>query len=381
MSVETAEPSALNPFPYYRYMRKTRPVNFNANYRTWEVFRYAEVQQVLSDYANFSSSVIAGNASVQQNPLGASLISIDPPRHRQLRSLVTQAFTPRTVAHMSERITTLVNELLDKVIAAGKMDAIEDLAYPLPVMVIAEMLGIPSEDRARFKLWSDALVGATFMGGNPQEAMSRYFQEIIRQRRREPKDDLISDLLAVQIEGEHLSEVELLGFCVLLLVAGNETTTNLIGNALLCFDEQPEVMAQLRAEPTLIPAAIEEVLRYRSPLQFMYRRAINDVTLGDQNIKAGQVVIAWIGSANRDESQFTDPDTFDIRRDTQRNLAFGHGIHFCLGAPLARLEGRIALTILLERLPNLRRQREFPLQALGSNLIYGVKKLPVTFTL
>ena len=217
------------------------------------------MQRVLSDYATFSSN-FGGQG---QDPLSNSLISMDPPRHRQLPYLVTQAFTPRSVARLAERITTITTELLDNVVANGHMDIIDDLSYPLPVIVIAEMLGIPQEDRERFKHWSDAIVGVTSSGGNnPQQEMGAYFLNMIEQRRRDPEDDLISALLAAQIDGVHLDQRVLLGFCILLLVAGNETTTNLIGNALLCFDEHPATMDQLRAEPDLMPSAVEEVLRH-----------------------------------------------------------------------------------------------------------------------
>ncbi len=368
---------ALNPFPRYRIMREEHPVFFNPEYRFWQVFRYEDVQRVLSDYSSFSSG-FGGDQG--RDPLSASMISMDPPRHRQLRNLVTQAFTPRSIAQLSDRITTIVNTLLDEVAERGRMDIIDDLAYPLPVTVIAEMLGIPHEDRKRFKIWSDAVVGAgNGEYSNSQLEMGAYFLNMIAQRSREPKDDLISALLNAQIDGQHLNQQELLGFCVLLLVAGNETTTNLIGNALLCFDEHPEVMEQLRSDPELIPGAIEEVLRYRSPVQYMYRRAATDVTIRDSEIKAGQMLLAWIGSANRDEAQFPDPDNFDIRRTPNRHIAFGHGIHFCLGAPLARLEAKITLTLLLERFYDIQRVRNVPLESTGSDLVFGVKHLPITF--
>jgi cytochrome P450 len=305
---------------------------------------------------------------------------MDPPRHRQLRNLVTQAFTPRSVAQLTERITAIINTLLDEVADTGQMDIIDNLAYPLPVIVIAEMLGIPREDRERFKAWSDAVVGASYAeGGNPQVEMGMYFLDMIQRRSQEPKDDLISALLSAQIDGQHLNQRELLGFCILLLVAGNETTTNLIGNAFVCFDEHPEVMEQLRAEPALIPGAIEEVLRYRSPVQFMYRRAVANTTIRDQEIQAGQTVLARIGSANRDEAQFPNADRFDIRRTPNRHIAFGYGIHFCLGAPLARLEAKIALTMMLERFHEIKRVPGTTLEATGSDLVYGVKHFPVTF--
>ena len=370
------EDQLLNPFPWYSMMRKADPVHYYEHYNIWQVFRYEDVLRVLSDYAAFSSK-FGGSA---EDPLSNSLVSMDPPRHRQLRTIVTQAFTPRSVARLAERITAIVTELLDKVVANGRMDIVDDLSYPLPVIVIAEMLGIPQEDRERFKLWSDAIVSTISAGGNnPQQEMGAYFLTMIEQRRQDPEDDLISALLAAQIDGIHLDQRELLGFCILLLVAGNETTTNLIGNALLCFDEHPEVMEQLRAEPDLVPTAIEEVLRYRSPVQMMYRHVVADVTLGDRNIRAGQMIMAQIGSANRDEAQFPDADTFDIRRTPNRHIAFGHGIHFCLGAPLARLEAKIALTLLLERLQDIRRIRDIPLEALTSDVVYGVKHIPVTF--
>jgi cytochrome P450 len=374
------EDRLLNPFPWYAAMRKSRPLYYHETFDAWQVFRYDDVLRVLSDHAAFSSNFGGGPGGEDGDPLSASLVATDPPRHRQLRNLVTQAFTPRSVANLSDRITAIANDLLDQVVAEGRMDVVDDLSYPLPVIVIAEMLGIPHEDRARFKAWSDAIVGSSFEGeSNPQRAMSGYFLGMIEQRRREPQDDLISALMAAQIDGVHLNQRELLGFCVLLLVAGNETTTNLLANAILCFDEHPEVMEQLRAQPELIPGAIEEVLRYRSPVQMMYRRAISDLTIDGNQIRAGQMVLAQIGSANRDEAQFPEPDNFDIGRTPNKHIAFGHGIHFCIGAPLARLESKIVLTMLLERLRDIRRVRTVPLEPTGSEVVYGVKHVPVTF--
>jgi cytochrome P450 len=209
--------------------------------------------------------------------------------------------------------------------------------------------------------------------------MTAYFYRLVEERRRAPRNDLVSALIAAQIEGEQLSLPELLGFCVLLLVAGNETTTNLIGNAILSFDEQPGTLDELRVHPELLPGAIEEVLRFRSPVQSMFRQVARPTTIGEQHLEAGASVLAWIGSANRDEQAFEDPDRFDIHRAPNKHLAFGHGIHFCLGAPLARLESRIALEALLRRLPNLRRVPGTLLEAQDSFIVYGVKSLPVTF--
>ena len=365
----------LDLFPWYQTMRQTNPVAYNSQFDNWSVFRYNDVQRVLSEHATFSSEYM-GTGS----PIGASIIGIDPPRHRKLRSLVTQAFTPRTIAQFTPRITAIVNELLDKVVAKGEMDVIDDLANPLPVTVIAEMLGIPQKDRADFKQWSDEIVGASHTpGSNPHAKMANYYLQMFQQRRSEPRDDLVTHLMNAQIDGEHLSMTELLGFCILLLVAGNETTTHLISNTIWTFDEHPEAVEQLRANPVLLPDALEEVLRYRSPVKLMHRVLVKDTTLGDKELREGQMVTAWIGSANHDETQFPDAETFDFQRTPNRHLAFGYGIHFCIGAPLARLEARIALEVILERLLDIRRERDIPLEATDSFILYGVKRMPITF--
>jgi cytochrome P450 len=366
-------PFGLDPFPWYAMMRESAPVFLDPRRRNWSVFKYNDVQRVLSEHSVFSSQF-----SGSDRPLDSSIITMDPPRHRQLRSLVTLAFTPRTIARLEVRIREIVKELLDNVEPRGRMDIVSDLATPLPVTVIAELLGVPLADRESFKLWSDQLVGAAPSNGkNPQESMSDYFSWIIEQRRKDPQDDLISALLVAQIDGKHLTEQELLGFCVLLLVAGNETTTHLIGNAIWCFDDHPQAWAELRSNPALLPNAIEEVLRYRSTVKLMFRVTTQDTRIGDKDLPAGSGVSAWIGSANRDEEQFPDAATFDIHRSPNRHLAFGHGIHFCLGAPLARLESKVALGILLERFPNMRRDRDVELEPVTSFVLHGLKSLPV----
>jgi cytochrome P450 len=363
----------LTPFPWYRAMRNAAPVAQDPNYGSWQVFRYADVQRVLSEYETFSSRM--GDAS----PISQSLIGMDPPRHRQLRTLVSQAFTPRAVENLAPRIREITDQLLDGITARGRFDAIADLAVPLPVIVIAELLGIPSSDRAQFKVWSDDITGNSSYGGGQRE-MAAYFYRFVEERRREPRDDLVSALLRAEVDGQHLSMTELLGFCVLLLVAGNETTTNLIGNALLSFGEDaPEAMELLAEQPALLPGAIEEVLRFRSPVQCMFRVTARPARLGDQEVPAGESVVAWIGSANRDEAVFEAPERFDVRRSPNKHIAFGHGPHFCLGAPLARLEARIALEEVLRRLPNLRRVPDASLEPLESFIVYGLKHLPMTF--
>ncbi len=380
----------LDPFPFYRAMRETNPVYFDPSRRNWNVFRYEDVQQVLSDFKSFSSQFRGESDANADEPFSASMISTDPPRHRQLRNLVTQAFTPNAVDALAPRIKTLVQEYLDRVTPTGQMDVIRDFGEPLPVTVIAEMLGVPAADREQFKRWSDAVVSMAsfgenvdieqFTGNSAVLEMSAYFFEMIEQRTNAPQDDLISRLLAANIEGEHLGLIEVLGFCVLLLVAGNETTTNLIGNALLCFTEQPEVWSRLRQHPELLPQAIEEVLRYRAPVQSMFRVAATDVSLSGETIPRGARVVAWIGSANHDEKQFADAERFDLERAPGRHLAFGHGIHYCLGAPLARLEARLALAALLERFSSVERVLDVELERLPSMIVYGVKSLPITFT-
>ncbi len=375
-----SDDARLNPFPWYRTMRAEHPVYRDGGGWAWNVFRYDDVLHVLSDYETFSSQFAGDRREDSRDPLSASLISTDPPRHRQLRALVTQAFTPRAVEALAPRITQIVDGLLDSALDGGRMDVIDDLAYPLPVIVIAELLGIPAADRARFKLWSDSVVGGGNMGSpTAQREMAAYFMTMVEQRRVAPGDDLISGLLRAEIEGQHLSLTELLGFCALLLVAGNETTTNLIGNAMLCFAEHPQVWERLRADPSRVPAAVEEVLRFRSPVQSMFRVAAAGAEIDGQAVPAGSHVVAWIGSANHDEAQFQDPERFDLDRAPNKHIAFGHGIHFCLGAPLARLEGKIALTALAERLAAFDIAPGARLEPFDSTIVYGVKHLPVRY--
>ena len=375
----------LDPFPQYERMRESAPVFLDEQSGSWHVFRYDDVQRVLSEHTSFSSRMGGDESSEAGHLFASSLITTDPPRHRQLRSLVTQAFTPKAVDALAPRISELTDELLEGIASRGPADLIEALAYPLPVIVISELMGIPAEDRDRFKRWSDVIVSQTRTGEATEDhqaanqEMSMYFLDLIEQRRSRPGDDLISNLLAAEINGQKLNVAELLGFCALLLVAGNETTTNLIGNAVLCFTEVPGTIDRILTEPALLPQAIEEVLRFRSPVQSMYRVTVADTTLGDVRIPAGAPVVAWIGSANRDARQFDRPAQFDVDRGQIRHLAFGHGIHFCLGAPLARLEARIALEATLTRLPGLALAPGAQLERMDSTIVYGVKALPVSW--
>lgn len=383
MDVTQAAEYPLDPFPHYEQMRAAAPVFQDGQSGSWHVFRYDDVQRVLSEHATFSSRMGGENPSGSGQLFASSLITADPPRHRQLRSLVTQAFTPKAVDALAPRIAGLTDELLEGIAARGSGDLIKELAYPLPVIVISELMGIPAEDRERFKQWSDVIVSQNRTGpaSDGQDAtaseMIEYFLALIDQRRSRPGRDLISSLLSAEIDGQKLTVPELLGFCSLLLVAGNETTTNLIGNAVLCLSESPGSLERVLKEPALLPQTLEEVLRFRSPVQSMYRVTVAETILGDQRIPAGAPVVAWIGSANRDGQQFERPAEFDIDRNPNRHLAFGHGIHFCLGAPLARLEARIALEALPARLPGLSLAHEAQLERMESTIVYGLKALPV----
>ncbi len=374
----------LNPFPWYRVLRELHPVYYSPEFHSWFIARYQDVQYIIDNPGQFSSE-----QSVRRRPLGTpeeekgiarTLLWADPPHHRQLRSLVSQAFTPRTVADLESRVTEIVHIHLNNVASQGTMDVIKDLANPLPIIVIAELLGVPSSDQQQFKYWSDIIVSPARQEKKlAVQEMNAYFLTVVEQRRQDPQKDLISALLATQIDGVQLTDAELLNFCRLLLVAGHETSTNLIGNALLTFLEYPEVIEELRADPTLLLAAIEEVARYRSPIQRVRRAATRDVEIGGFTIKAGSIISPLLGSANHDESVFAQPDVFDIHRTPNRHLAFGHGIHYCIGASLARLEARITFAALLARLRDLQRVTDSPLEPIRSAFVYGVRSLPVTF--
>jgi len=366
----------LYPQAWYHYMCETTPFVFQEAEQVWQVFRFQDAQRILLDPATFSSQTRLGRG------MDASLVTSDPPRHRKLRDLVNQQFTPRMVAQLEGRITSIVHHLLDAVSSAGRMDIVDDLAHPLPTIVIAELLGVPAEDSKRFREWSDAILEYALSPEREQRIqteMAGYFLQAIEARRHKPANDLISALLAAEIDGERLSERELLSFCVLLLVAGNETTTTLIGNAMLCFDTFPETLHMLRENPSLIPNALEEVLRYHAPIRAVGRSPVVDVSLGGQQMRAGHYLSVMVAAANFDESAFPQALTFDIQRNPNRHLAFGHGIHFCLGAPLARLEARITFSLLLERFTDIQRVREIPLEPIRGSGAQGIKHFPITF--
>ncbi|MEV6315545.1 cytochrome P450 [Streptomyces sp. NPDC051776] len=355
---------AESTLAWFRHMRETDPVSHDEQAGVWHVFRYADAEQILADPAAFSSDFSDLTPSQEDVDLFSrgNLIRKDPPDHRKLRTLVGKAFTPRVVARLEPRITEITGELLDAVRGSHRIEVISDLAYPLPIIVITELLGIPAEDRAIFRRWAEALVSPNGGGGGliPNEQrihsmaavmreMNPYCLEHIRSRRARPKDDLISALAAAEVDGQRLADEEMVGFVSLLLLAGHITTTVLLGNSVLCLGEHPEAVAALRADPGRLPTAIEEALRYRAPLAPMTRRTTREVEIGGRTVPAGEIIVTWLSSANRDELMFSDPDRFDFRRKPKPHLSFGHGIHFCVGAPLARLETRIALELMLDR--------------------------------
>ena len=360
-----------NPFLYYAKMRCESPVFYDAQQQSWMVFRYEDVKRVFADWQTFSSKI---PHPPEQTDLTQSLISTDPPKHQSLRALVAKVFTARRVEELAPRITQITHELIAQVQGQERMDFMHDLAIPLPVIVIAEILGVPVAARDDFKCWSDGIVVSDPVA---LKAMGDYFRHLLEQRRQNPGMDLISDLIAAHEAGETLTAQELVDFCMVLLVAGNETTTHLLGNAILCFNEYPEAFERLKQEPQLLPLAIEEVLRYRSSVQGMERFTKVETQLGGQTIPAGQMVLVWMGSANRDETHFDRPDEFVVDRNPNPHLSFGNGIHFCLGAPLARLESKIVLSAVLKHLPNLRIDPNATLEFILSMGVHGVKSLPV----
>jgi erythromycin 12 hydroxylase len=347
------EPALLD---WLRRMRDEQPV-WRDGMGLWHVFRHADVEAVLRDPGTFSSNT--GRVFPAAKPVQRGMMTaLDPPEHRTLRRLVSAAFTPKTVAGLEPRIRTVTRELLDR--TGERFDLVDALAFPLPVIVIAELLGLPAQDRNLFRAWADELFSMQVDPNDPElgrkvaEAMAGitgYLGEHCRARRADPRADLMSALVTAEVDGHRLDDEEATNFSMLLLLAGHITTTLLLGNAVRTFDENPGVWDELRADPGLIPGAIEEVLRLRSPFTQVGRATTREVELSGVVIPANVVVTPWLLAANRDPRAHPDPDRFDIRRGLGggAQLAFGHGIHFCLGAPLARLEGRVALQELTSR--------------------------------
>jgi cytochrome P450 len=381
-----------DPYPTYHRLRAEDPVHWSP-LGFWVLTRYDDVVAVLRDQRFAKEAMIAAVAArfgIAPGTIGLSMLDRDPPDHTRLRSLVSKAFTPRVVERLRPRIQQIVDGLLDRVEGKGTMDLIEEFAYPIPVMVICEMLGVPLEDHERFKTWSldlarglDSIMlpvdsEVAIRSGIARQGLTDYFRALIRQRRASPRNDLLSALIAAEEAGDKLSEDELLASSILLLVAGHETTVNLIGNGTLALLRHPDQLRRLRENPGLIVGAVEELLRYDGPVQRTARMPSAEATIGGRTIKPGEMVMPFIGAADRDPAQFPDPDRLDIARADNRHVAFGMGIHFCLGAPLARVEGQIAINTLVQRLPKLALATERP-EHRQSLTLRGLKALAVAF--
>lgn len=364
----------VDPYPFYRRLRETSPIHRAYAADGWVLSRYDDVAAVLAD-RSFSSDErhlrryplfsrrrqLAGLPNMYDAGF-ASMLRLDPPDHTRLRGLVSQAFTARKIEAMRPRISQLIDELLAGLRPGDDMRLVDDFAAPLPVVVIAKMLGVPSADRERFRHWSDEVVRT--LGGASLEDQRRswqamqelrtYFAEKIAERRSGTRDDLLSELVAAEEAGDRLSDQELFATLVLLLVAGNETTTKLIANATLALLRHPDQLEILRKEPGRIPAAIEELMRFDSPVQLTTRMVKEDRRYLGVDMRRGQQIVLLLGAANRDPARFPDPDRLDVGREDTRHLAFSHGLHFCLGAQLARLEATLAIDALLTRFTHLR---------------------------
>jgi cytochrome P450 len=382
-----------DPYPTYRRLRAEDPVH-HSPLGFWVLTRYEDVVAVLRDPRCAKEAIaafVAARFGVAVPPgIGLSMLDRDPPDHTRLRGLVSKAFTPRVVEGLRPRIQQIVDGLLARVESARSMDLIEAFAYPLPVVVICEMLGVPVEDHERFRAWGldiarglDAILlppdsEVAQRSAAARHALAGYFRALIAERRAAPRGDLLSALIAAEEAGDTLSEDELLATCILLLVAGHETTVNLIGNGTLALLRHPDQLRRLRETPGLIAGAVEELLRYDGPVQRTARVPSEDVTIGGRMIGKGEMVMPFIGAADRDPAQFPDPDRLDVTRADNRHIAFGWGIHFCLGAPLARVEGQIAIGTLVRRLPKLALATDRP-EYRQSLTLRGLKSLPVAF--
>ncbi|QDQ14780.1 cytochrome P450 [Streptomyces spectabilis] len=378
---------------WLRGQEPARAVEFDERLGVWNVYGHREAVEVFADPGGYSSDVVHHFApDAPEYERSGMLTQMDPPEHRKLRRLVSRAFTPRLVAGLAPRIGALTHELLDRADGGSGLDLVADLAHPLPVIVIAELLGVPSEDRELFREWAEELlarsevaaVGRTAQSADMVAAvldlsarMSAYFGAHAEERRRRPQDDLLTALVRAEVDGERLSAAALGNFAQLLLVAGHVTTTILLGNAVLCLDAHPGARERVRADRTLVPAVIEEALRLLPPFSMFYRATTRATELGGQRLPAGQVVALWLGAANRDARVFADPHGFHPERDPNPHLGFGRGIHFCLGAPLARIEARIALDILLERFPRLRTDPGRPPVFQTTPEVVGPRALPL----
>jgi cytochrome P450 len=384
-----------DPYATWRALREAAPVYRSRIFGTFVCTRYDDVFHVLRDpcFSTDRSETpamrmidrLARGQPDFAGLIGRNLLTIDGADHRRLRGLVSKAFTPRRVARLRPRLEATVEDLLDRVAERGEMEAVRDLANPLPVIAIAELLGVPTEDRDRFGSWSARLVQLLdpFQGrggARPMVEATReifdYFRPLLAERRTNPRDDLLSAMIAAEQDGERLDEIDLLALSSLLLVAGHETTSNLIGNAVLLLLRFPEERKRLQDDPSLLASAVEECLRYESPIQLTDRAVVEDCELAGQPLRRKQMVAVVLAAANRDPAHFPEPDRFDVGRLDNQHLAFGHGQHFCLGSQLARLEAEVALGALLRRFPDFSGEPEPPAWR-RSMIIRGPESVPL----
>lgn len=389
-----------DPHPFFHRLREQDPVHFSPTVGVWVLTRYADVMSALReprisasarhwrDYERYFFRKGEGGKSPMAETYDHWMLQMDPPDHTRLRGLFGKAFTPRVIERMSCRIQQITDDLLDRAIAAGDgtIDLIPALAYPLPIVVIADLLGVPPEDHDRIKDWSAALLPSLSPALSVDTARAvnvavtefrDYFRELANRRRAEPRDDLLTGLVQAHDDGDKLNEQELLGTCLLLAFAGHASTVQFIANTIHLLLRHPGQLRLLRDKPELIDGACEESLRYESPLQIVYRTTLEDVDVGGRTIPANQMIFASLVAANRDPAQFPAPDTFDVTRTNNRHLAFGNHIHYCAGAPLARLEARITTETVFRRLPNLRLNG--PVEREPSLILRGIQTLPLAF--
>ena len=384
-----ARRNTQDPYPAYAALRGKGRAHRSRLLNAWIFSHYRDVDEILRDWKRFSSdgrkARTPGKRTVMPDPGTPSMLSLDPPDHRRLRALVSKAFTPRAVNALEPHIRSLMNGLLDGIDDLSGFDLMEAVARPLPVIAIAEMLGVPPEDRPRFRGWSDrrARILEPTIGAEERadavlagDDLGAYFAPLVEERRAEPRDDILSGLALAEEEGDRLDEEETIALLRLLLVAGNETTVNLIGNGMLALLQHPEQLQRLRDDPALIPSAVEELLRYDSPVQLDLRRIVEDGEVGGVPVKRGEDIVVLIGGANRDPERFEDPDGLDVGREGNSQISFGRGVHACIGAPLARLEARIAIEALLERFSSIRLAGPPP-RFRPSIVLRGLETLPV----
>ena len=390
------DPEVLaNPYPLFHRLRTEDPVHWDVFLHAWVVTRYVDVLEVLHTFSAERTHTPEKLKSMGLSDMGPiaqlmvmQMLFMDPPAHTRLRSLASQAFSPARVAVLRSHIREIVNRLLDAVQTKGQMDIIQDLAEPLPAIVTAEMLGVPANDRLQLKAWSADF--AEMLGNfqhNPEHAprmlrtvqdMTAYFRDSIRRQKDHPQEGLVHSLMTAEVDGDRLTEEEVVANSIVTMVGGQETTTNLIGNGVLTLLRNPGELKRLQEDPSLIPAALEEMLRYESPSQHTGRLAPQDATLGGKVIHKGQAVMAVMAAANRDPERFSDPDRFDISRTDNRHLAFGYAAHFCFGAALARVEGQEAFEAIIRRLPGLELQAG-PLIWRNNLGLRGLAALPVRY--